>query len=244
MNERRVPDASKPPSSSQVEKAGSRLRKILRGDLPGDEWGRCLEIIERHRQTHARPMLNANIGMRRYAQELGVDAQVTQRLKRMQTIIEKLAARESQMNLARMRDIGGVRVVVENLEILRLFQKTVVAKRRRDGVKVIDYVSEPRQSGYRAVHLICNWKSKGLVRPVEVQLRTKMMHHWAVVVEEFSARDGVNHKQDGYTPFHRLALLYSRRLEAIERGELTGASDDEFQAAWAAMMKDGDYGGG
>ena len=189
-------------------------------------------------------MLNANIGMRRYAQELGVDAQVTQRLKRMQTIIEKLAARESQMNLARMRDIGGVRVVVENLEILRLFQKTVVAKRRRDGVKVIDYVSEPRQSGYRAVHLICNWKGKGQVRPVEVQLRTVTMHRWAVVVEEFSAREGVNHKQDGYTPFHRWALLYSRRLEAAECGELTGVSDDEFQAAWAAMMKDGDYGDG
>jgi len=54
-------------------------------------------------------MLNANNGMRRYAQAAGVGVQVTQRLKRMETIVAKLTDYESKMNLSRMRDIGGGR---------------------------------------------------------------------------------------------------------------------------------------
>ncbi|AFN47736.1 hypothetical protein HMPREF9154_1198 [Arachnia propionica F0230a] len=38
------------------------------------------------------------------------------------------------------------------------------------------------------------------------------------MVEEVSARLGVNHKQDDYTPFHKWALLWSRKLEAAELG--------------------------
>jgi hypothetical protein len=94
----------------------------------------------------------------------------------------------------------------------------VVARRRRNGVETIDYVAKPRQSGYRAAHLICMYSGKGVIRPVGVQLRTSAMHRWAVMVEEVSARLGVNHKQDDYTPFHKWALLWSRKLEAAELG--------------------------
>ena len=111
-----------PPSNSQVEKADRQLRKIFRGEKPTEALEHCREVVERHRQTYARLMLNANIGVRRYAQELGIEAQATQRLKRMQTIIEKLTERESRMNLARMHDIGGVRVVVDDLDALRRLQ--------------------------------------------------------------------------------------------------------------------------
>lgn len=61
-----------PPSRSQVEKVGKKLRRIFRGELPREELGSCLEVIERHRQTHTGPMLNANNGMRRYARGLGL----------------------------------------------------------------------------------------------------------------------------------------------------------------------------
>lgn len=148
------------------------MRRIFRGELPWEELGACLEIVERHRQTHTGPMLNASKGMRRYAQAAGVEAQVTQRLKRMETIVAKLTDYESGMSLSRMRDIAGVRLVVGTLIELRHLQAEIVEKRRRDGVKVIDYVSQPRASGYRAVHLICTYASKGVARPVEVQLRT------------------------------------------------------------------------
>ena len=87
---------------------------------------------------------------------------------------------------------------------MRRLQEKVTARRRRNGVETIDYVAEPRQSGYRAVHLICMYSGKGVSRPVEVQLRTPAMHSWAVMVEEVSARLGVNHKQDGHTRVPRV----------------------------------------
>lgn len=225
------------PSRSQVEKAGKRLRRIFRGELPRGELRACLEIIERHRQTHTGPMLNANNGMRRYAQAAGVGVQVTQRLKRMETIVAKLTDYESKMNLSRMRDIGGVRLVVDTLNELRSLQAKVVEKRRRYGVEVIDYVAQPRRSGYRAVHLICTYSSRGVARPVEVQLRTRAMHAWADMVEQVSSSLGVNHKKDGYTPFHRWALLWSRRVEAVELGQPSPVTDADFKRAWDRMLE-------
>lgn len=226
-----------PPSLSQVEKVGKKLRRIHRGELPEEGIGPCLEVIERHRQTHTGPMLNANNGMRRYARGVGVEVQVTQRLKRMETIIAKLTGYESRMNLARMRDIAGVRLVVSALSELYRLQEEVVKKRHRQGVEVIDYVTEPRQSGYRAIHLICTYTSKDVTRPVEVQLRTQPMHAWADMVERASSILGVNHKHDGYTAFHRWALLWSRRVEATEMGLPLSVTDAELKRAWVEMLE-------
>lgn len=183
-------------------------------------------------------MLNANRGMRRYAQTAGVEVQITQRLKRMETIVAKLTDYESRMSLSRMRDIAGVRLVVGTLSELRRLQAEIVEKRRRDGVKVIDYVSQPRTSGYRAVHLVCTYSSKGVARPVEVQLRTQAMHAWADMVEQASGTLGVNHKKDGYTPFHEWARLWSRRVEAVELGRPSPVTDEDFKRAWDRLIED------
>lgn len=209
----------------------------MRGELPADELESCLDIIALHRQSHAQPMLTANVAMRRYAQQVGVEARVTQRLKRMQTIIEKVTQREAEMNLARMRDIGGVRVVVGNLEDLRKLQTHIEQRRRRQRVDTIDYVDQPRESGYRAVHLVC-WFGKD-PRPVEIQLRTPAMHTWAEMVEEVSAIVGVNRKQDGTSAFHRWARMYSGILEAQELGRQSPVSEDEWQRAWDDMLREG-----
>lgn len=223
------------PTSSQVRKAGSRLRKILRGDLPIEQLEACLDVIALHRQAYQKPLLAANVGMRRYAEQVGVEAKVTQRLKRMATIIEKVTDRESNMSLARMRDIGGVRVVVESLDDLRRLQAHIEAT--REGVETIDYVKEPRASGYRAVHLICPYGPD--CRLIEVQLRTRLMHKWAEMVEEVSAIVGVNRKQDGDSQFHRWARLYSRKIEAQELGKPDDITDNEWKQAWEDMLAEG-----
>lgn len=155
----------------------------------------------------------------------------------METIIAKLTGYESQMSLSRMRDIAGVRLVVGTLGELRHLQEAIIEKRRREGVKAIDYVTEPRPSGYRAVHLICTYTSKGVARPVEVQLRTQPMHAWADMVERASSILGVNHKNDGDTPFHQWALLWSRRVESVELGLPSPVTDAELKRAWDQMLE-------
>ena len=51
-------------------------------------------------------------------------------------------------------------------------------------MNVSDYISSPRASGYRAVHLVVTYDG----RCVEIQLRTRLMHEWAVAVERFGGR--------------------------------------------------------
>jgi len=45
-----------------------------------------------------------------------------------------------------------------------------------------DYISDPRRSGYRGVHVIVGYDG----RQIEVQLRTRVMHDWAIAVERLS----------------------------------------------------------
>jgi putative GTP pyrophosphokinase len=104
---------------------------------------------------------------------------VAQRLKKFPTIAGKLV-REPAMKLSRMADIGGVRAVLPN----QASANRVAANLRRNWTitRVRDYVSEPKDDGYRALHLI----NRNRGRLIEVQLRTPTQDTWANTVEAFS----------------------------------------------------------
>lgn len=55
-------------------------------------------------------------------------------------------------------------------------------------------------------------------RKIEVQLRTEVMHSWAVAVETVSASAGENFKQDGTHPMQRLFRVISEVQAARELG--------------------------
>lgn len=115
------------------------------------------------------------------------DALVAQRLKRLPSILNKLK-RIKGMNLARMQDIGGLRAVVTTLpqlnELYSIYKTTVFTHTL---VSEYDYVQNPKESGYRSIHLIYKYKLRnpspyeGL--QIELQLRTRLQHAWATAVE-------------------------------------------------------------
>ena len=57
-------------------------------------------------------------------------------------------------------------------------------RRNRPPLRISDYIAQPRKSGYRGIHLIVSYDE----RAIEVQLRTKAMHEWAIAVERLSWR--------------------------------------------------------
>ncbi len=96
------------PSKSQVKKAGSTLRRYMRDELNDDTAVvQALDTMEAWRRAHYGPLVSANNGLRSRARTAGVAAKVTQRLKRRQTILEKLR-REPTLDLSRMQDIAAV----------------------------------------------------------------------------------------------------------------------------------------
>jgi hypothetical protein len=126
--------------------------------------------------------------LRYYIRKVGVaDQEVTQRLKRLVTIVGKLD-REPQMALSRMEDIGGVRVIVENQHQVDKIVAELERQPRWKLRRVRRYVDGgrpgPKSDGYRAVHVVVE---KGGYF-VEIQLRTPFQNTWAQSVEQDTRR--------------------------------------------------------
>jgi GTP pyrophosphokinase len=170
-------------SKTQVDRAGQvladRLRLVGEGKATvgqhSPELLRAVEIIDWWRDEHAKPLSRVAANLRYYAAEAGKPV-VAQRLKKFPTIADKLL-RQPRMKLSRMADIGGVRAVLPNQEAAN--RVAIRLRRNWTITKVRDYVSEPKEDGYRALHLI----NRNRGRLIEVQLRTELQDVWANAVE-------------------------------------------------------------
>jgi putative GTP pyrophosphokinase len=176
-----------PYSKSQVDRAGRLFADLLparaggqrRVNLPlGQQVLESLAVIDWWRSEHAKPLSRVAANLRYHAAEEG-DAVVSQRLKRVPTIIGKLR-REPTMRLSTMADIGGVRAILPD----QAAAYRVASRLRRNWTitRFRDYVADPKEDGYRAIHLIN--RSRG--RLIEIQLRTSLQDEWANLVETMS----------------------------------------------------------
>ncbi len=203
------------PSISQVNRAGKVLRDWYTGSqspLMGPSEQAALDVLVEFRARHALPLLKANNGLRSMLRTEGCPIEVSQRLKRLSTIIDKLV-REPTMALARMQDIGGCRAILDSTDELRRIERRLVKNRPPD--RVDDYVTSPRSSGYRAVHVVVRYDE----RCIEVQLRTRSMHEWAIAVERLGGRIGQDLKSGrGPTPVLAWLAAVSEALAIEERG--------------------------
>lgn len=204
-------------SKSQVNKAGRVLRKAFDESPTRDErvpW--AIDVLVSWRAAHQYPLTKANNGLRSMVRTEGCRVEVSQRLKRVPTILGKLQ-RQPTMKLATMQDIAGCRAVLDSIEELRRVQRRL--SKNRPPVHVDDYISQPRASGYRSVHLMVEYDE----HTIEVQLRTRVMHSWAVVVERLGGRLQADLKSS-QGPQEMLDFLeaVSEAMAIEEAGQLVG----------------------
>ncbi len=175
-------------SKTKVDRAGRLFaNQIARfAEDPGhfddlavlEEAEQAIDVIEWWRSEHAKPLSRVAANLRYYVGEEGSPV-VAQRLKRVPTIAGKLL-REPAMKLSRMADIGGVRAILpDQAAVYR-----VAGRLRRNWTikRVRDYAAEPKEDGYRALHLI----SRNRSRLIEIQLRTPNQDFWANQIETLS----------------------------------------------------------
>lgn len=177
-------------SRKQVEKAGRIIRKS-----EGD-YDHAVTVIQNYRAAHLYPLQIIKNLVWKHVKKLSLleTATVVRRLKRLPTIINKLqrasldGKTDNAISLKRMHDIGGCRVIVDNLDDLNALNSSLDASKAAHSVKVYDYITEPKSTGYRGIHRV--YKSydnrekhewKGF--KIEVQLRTSLQHLWATSVE-------------------------------------------------------------
>lgn len=185
-------------SKSRVNKAGRAFaeRKPQTEDFA---------VLENWRTAHAY-LLNTFQATLRYHARSFTHAVVAQRLKRRPTIVGKLS-RYPNMQVARMHDIAGCRVIFESIPDLLEYRKRIHRARFKHKRKAADedrwnYIERPKASGYRGIHDVYEYKAKvpggapwdGL--QLEIQYRTKVQHAWATAVEVASLVTHNNPKFD------------------------------------------------
>lgn len=170
-------------SKERVNRAGNGVRE--RNASLED-----LVIIDTWRAAH-RSVLNTFQAILR-TRTKGTAVIVAQRHKRRITIFGKLQ-RFSKMQLARMDDVAGCRLIFPNIDALYEFRKKLHKTRfnhkRKNEVNKYDYIIYPKTSGYRGIHDVYEYdvnsthgkKYKGLL--IEIQFRTIHQHAWATCGE-------------------------------------------------------------
>lgn len=171
---------------------GSKKRVTRAGDAvrTGTASAEDLSVIEQWRAAH-RAVLNTFQAILR-GRLRGKNVIIAQRHKRKNTIFDKLQ-RLPGMQLARMDDVAGCRLIFRNLKELHRFRADFHAARfnhkmRNDPGKY-DYIAHPKGTGYRGIHDIYEYDVrsdsgkalKGLY--IEIQYRTLVQHAWATAVE-------------------------------------------------------------
>ena len=117
---------------------------------------------------------------------------IKSRVKKPISIVEKLQRRnlpvtlESMMN--NLDDVAGIRVICNYLDDIYYLRSLLTRSESYTVLREVDYIKEPKDTGYRSLHLIVNVPiviSEGtMVLPVEIQLRTIAMDMWASLEHE------------------------------------------------------------
>lgn len=148
-----------------------------------------------------------------------------QRLKKRETIINKLQNRHTEMDLLRMHDIAGMRLIFSNMKLLEKFRSRFVNIKSKKYVRTNDldkynYIKTPREkTGYRGIHDVYEENTKDPIKMhMELQYRTKVQHAWSTTLEiwdsSFNRKAKFELENDDIASFFRyISELFARKLE-------------------------------
>lgn len=224
-------------SKGEVNAAADKIRK----GCSEDEKKQAKEIIQNFRAVHLYPLMLMKNHLARNAKRISKSAIVVRRLKRLDTIVDKLERNtldgksSNAIKLTRMQDIGGCRAIVKNKEQLLLLRDRLIKSSSVHAmIREKDYLAEPKSSGYGGIHLIYScfenqetdndWKKL----KIEIQLRTELQHAWATSLEIIDTLEGFKLKTSvsGYELWRRffyltgLLIAHEERAKFLNKEEL------------------------
>lgn len=156
------------------------------------------------------------------------------RLKSPGSIVEKLSRKGLPQTLdaieQNLTDIAGVRIVCNYLEDIYHIADLLLRQRDVELVRRRDYIKNPKESGYRSLHLVIRipvfLSSHTELVPVEVQIRTIAMDFWATLEHQ------LRYKSDQET-----TQLLRRRLQRC--AEQSALLDREMQSIYMEINGSG-----
>lgn len=207
-------------SKKAIKRAGERIAAMPDLASPED-----VEVVNYWREVHKHPLqlLFESAG--------GIPGGlVAGRIKKYDTIVDKLRREGTPRNLATMYDIAGCRVILDDMES---FENACSIAASLSGCNLDkssnrDYISNPRQSGYRCRHYIFKYEDDSLGWDLwaELQVRTALQHAWATAVEMYDIATGRSRLKydEKDTSAARFFLAASRLIAAYEEGGADGSA--------------------
>lgn len=143
---------------------------------------------------------------------------IQSRLKSTASILSKIAYLEKEPNIESIKenihDIAGVRIVCSYIDDVFLIADAFL---KQDDIKLIvkkDYITSPKENGYRSLHLIVEvpvfLAERRVDMKVEVQIRTIAMDFWASLEHQLHYK----HNIEGQT---EIAEQLKRCAETISK---------------------------
>ena len=177
-------------TGGDINRLGDRIRNNPGHTIEDED----LDLLQAHRLSFTNPLFKIFQELTETKSKVQRTAIIAFRLKRISTIINKVI-RKPEMQLNRMWDIAGIRIIFDNEQQVRRVLNIIIENYEIRGV-VRDYFENPKDIGYKAIHIyITDPKSK---KVIEVQLRTNDSHNWATLVEITDVLYHTRLKENGY----------------------------------------------
>jgi hypothetical protein len=214
-------------SKDAVKIAGDILSKRVTRTPETEE---AFRVLHNWRLHHAYPMLRERAKLSRLTKQYG--AITAGRLKRTSSIRKKLSL--GKVKLHKIQDIVGCRAILNSMdEVTEVLNRYRIIEEGGNVRKIDDYISKPKESGYRSIHLIVGFDEKGHGTKhtgcnVEIQLRTRLQHVWATTVEAAGAmrnedlKGGAGDRE--WLRFLQLMSGYIAEMEGQPRGDFLSMS--------------------
>jgi len=156
----------------------------------------------------------------------GIQGEVSGRPKHIYSIINKM--KRKQLDFDQLYDVRAVRVLVENIEQCYAALSIVHELWLPIQKEFDDYIAKPKPNGYRSLHTAVLGPRR---LPVEVQIRTRQMHHDSELGVAAHWRYKENRKSesglDQKVAWLRQVLAW--KAELADSGELQKPLRDEMQ---------------
>ncbi|TXD83113.1 hypothetical protein ESY86_11530 [Subsaximicrobium wynnwilliamsii] len=197
-------------TGGDINRLGERLRECKDKHISDKD----LDILQAHRLSFTEPLFKIFKELSQHKTRVERSAITAFRLKRISTIINK-TIREPKMQLNRMWDVAGIRIIFGSEVAARKMLEIILDNYEVRG-EIRDRFNNPKKIGYRAIHVYITDPVSGKV--IEVQLRTHETHNWATLVEITDVLYETRLKEEGYNSnqewgrFHQL-VSSSKQLE-------------------------------
>ncbi len=168
------------------------------------------EKLRETRGNRRRAVKRIQTAIRRRLRQEGLEGRVLGREKHVYSVYRKM--REKRLALAKVLDVYGVRVLVQNVDMCyRVLGCVHNLYKPRPG-RFKDYIAIPKSNGYQSLHTVL-FGPDGL--PLEVQIRSEEMH----AIAESGIAAHALYKQGGAreNAAHRRAQAWMREILEIQK---------------------------